>query len=333
MTTLTDTTTDTATEQFRTHVIRGLQLKEKKISSRYFYDDEGNRLFQKIMASPDYYVPRAEEEILRDQTDAVLAALINGHEQFSLFELGAGDGTKTKHLLRAALDKGKQPTYLPIDISEHVLEELGDALKEEFPTLQYEPMQGEYFDAIKRGFSDRPGPKAVLFLGSNIGNLDRKQAIALLKGVSEHLGPNDRFLVGFDRKKDPATILRAYNDREGHTREFNLNLLRRMNTELGADFNVDRFIHAPVYDPLSGRALSYIVSTTEQTVIIPGADGPIHFEAWEALHTEISQKYDKPMIDDLAAHAGLRRTATFTDSKEYFRCVVFAPNTKAQQPT
>jgi len=325
MTTLTDTTTSSATEQFREHVIHGLQLKEKKISSRYFYDDEGDRLFQKIMASPDYYVTRAEEEILRDQTDAVLEALINGHEQFSLFELGAGDGTKTKHLLRAALAMGKRPTYLPIDISEHVLEELGDALKIEFPTLRYEPMQGEYFDAIKRGFSDRPGPKAVLFLGSNIGNLDRKQAIALLRGVAEHLGPNDRFLVGFDRKKEPATILRAYNDRAGHTREFNLNVLRRMNAELGADFDVGRFIHAPVYDPLSGRALSYLVSTVEQTVTIPGADGPFHFEAWEALHTEISQKYDKPMIDDLAEHAGLYRTATFTDSKEHFRCVVFAP--------
>jgi len=333
MTTLTDTTTDTATEQFRAHAIHGLQLKEKKISSRYFYDDEGDRLFQKIMASPDYYVTRAEEEILRDQTDAVLKALINGHEQFSLFELGAGDGTKTKHLLRAALKKGKQPTYLPIDISSHVLDELGDALKREFPTLDYEPMQGEYFDAIKRGFADRPGPKAVLFLGSNIGNLDRKQAIALLKGVAEHLGPNDRFLVGFDRKKDPAIVLRAYNDREGHTREFNLNLLRRMNVELGADFEVDQFIHAPVYDPLTGRALSYLVSMVDQTVHIPGADGPIHFDAWEALHTEISQKYDRPMIEDLAENAGLRRTATFTDSKEYFRCVVFAPNTKAQQAT
>lgn len=327
MNTLTDTTISSATEQFREHVIRGLQLKEKKISSRYFYDDAGDRLFQKIMASPDYYVTRSEEEILRDQTDAVLKALINGHDQFSLFELGAGDGTKTKHLLRAALDKGKRPTYLPIDISEHVLAQLGDALKKEFPALDYEPMQGEYFDAIKRGFSDHSGPKAVLFLGSNIGNLDRTQAIALLKGVAEHLGPNDRFLVGFDRKKDPATILRAYNDREGHTREFNLNLLRRMNTELGADFDVDRFIHAPVYDPLSGRALSYLVSTVEQTVTIPGAGAPIHFEAWEALHTEISQKYDKPMIDDLAKNAGLRRTATFTDSKEYFRCVVFAPIT------
>lgn len=327
MTTLTDTTTDTATEQFRTHVVRGLQLKEKKISSRYFYDEEGDRLFQKIMASPDYYVSRAEEEILRNQTGAVLEALINGHEQFSLFELGAGDGTKTKHLLGTALDMRKQPTYLPIDISAHVLEELGDALQKEFPALHYEPMQGEYFDAIKRGFSDRPGPKAVLFLGSNIGNLDRNEAIALLKGVAEHLGPNDRFLVGFDRKKDPATILRAYNDREGHTRDFNLNLLRRMNVELGADFDLDHFIHAPVYDPLSGRALSYLVSTVEQTVNIPGADGPIHFQAWEALHTEISQKYDKPMIDDLALHAGLRRTATFTDSKEHFRCVVFAPNT------
>ncbi|MEO8734574.1 MAG: L-histidine N(alpha)-methyltransferase, partial [Flavobacteriales bacterium] len=190
----------------------------------------------------------------------------------------------------------------------------------------------EYFEAIERGFAERKEPKAVLFLGSNIGNLDRERAIALLKGVAGYLGPNDRFLVGFDRKKDPATILRAYNDSEGHTREFNLNLLRRMNRELGADFNVDNFIHVPVYDPCTGRALSYIVSTCAQAVHIPGAKELFHFRAWESLHTEISQKYDDAMIDDLARHSGLRITAQFTDSKRYFTDVVFAPQQALTPP-
>ena len=322
---LADKRPDLATEEFREHVLVGLAGTPKRLSSRYFYDAEGDRLFQRIMASEDYYVTRAEDEILREQTDDVLNALANGHMHFSLFELGAGDGAKTRHLLRRALEQGRDLLYRPIDISENVLEQLGRRLKKELPALRYQAEQGEYFEAIKRGFSDPSEPKAVLFLGSNIGNLDRERAIALLKGVAEHLGPDDRFLVGFDRKKDPAIILRAYNDSEGHTRDFNLNLLHRIDRELGADFNTDNFIHTPVYDPCTGRALSYIVSTCDQEVHIPGAEKPFHFKAWEALHTEISQKYDDAMIDDLAKHSGLRMTERFTDSKGYFTDVVFAP--------
>jgi dimethylhistidine N-methyltransferase len=317
---------ESTTDTFRHDVIDGLTQDPKRISSRYFYDAEGDRLFQAIMASPDYYVTRAEEEILRDSTDAVLEALVNGHERFSLFELGAGDGTKTKHLLRRALEQGRDPVYRPIDISRNALEVLHDALKKELPTLRFQAEQGEYFEAVQRSFKDASEAKAVLFLGSNIGNLPRERAIELLKGVADNLGPADRFLVGFDRKKDPATIRRAYNDREGHTRDFNLNLLARMNKELGANFELDAFVHAPVYCPATGRALSYIVSTKDQEVLIPGADVPIVFRAWEALHTEISQKYDMPMIEDLAKHAGLRITASFTDSRGYFTDVVFATN-------
>lgn len=317
-------TMDLRTEEFQAHVIEGLTQEPKRISSRYFYDAEGDRLFQRIMASEDYYVTRAEEEILREQTNDVLDALVNGHQRFSLFELGAGDGTKTKHLLRRALEQGRDPEYRPIDISEHVLVELGKALKSEFPALRFKAEQGEYFEAIRRSFTDTSEAKAVLFLGSNIGNLPRERAIELLKGVADHLGPEDRFLVGFDRKKDPAIILRAYNDSEGITRDFNLNLLRRMNKELGADFDLDAFVHAPVYCPATGRALSYIVSTREQVVRIPGSDAPIRFNAWEAIHTEISQKYDRHMIEDLALHAGLRITASFTDSNGYFSDVVLA---------
>jgi dimethylhistidine N-methyltransferase len=315
---------DLSTDEFRAHVIAGLSGTPKRLSSRYFYDAEGDRLFQRIMASEDYYVTRAEDEILREQTDAVLKALANGHERFSLFELGAGDGAKTRHLLRRALEQGRDPLYRPIDISGNVLAQLGQRLQKELPALRYQAEQGEYFEAIERGLADPLEPKAVLFLGSNIGNLDRGQAIALLKGVADHLGPKDRFLVGFDRKKDPATIRRAYNDREGLTREFNLNLLRRINRELGADFDLEQFIHTPVYDPSSGRALSYIVSICDQEVHLPSVKRPVHFKAWEALHTEISQKYDDAMIDDLAAHSGLRITKRFTDGKGYFTDVVFA---------
>lgn len=314
----------TATEQFRADVIHGLEQQSKRISSRYFYDAEGDRIFQRIMDAPEYYLTRAEEEILRDQTDALLNALVGEERDFDLYELGAGDGTKTKHLLRRALEQERDPIYRPIDISAHVLDELGAALTTELPRLRFEPMVAEYFQALRELPRTASRPKVILFLGSNIGNLDRDHAIAMLKGVAKRLGPMDRFLIGFDLKKDPATILRAYNDAGGHTRDFNLNLLHRMNRELGADFKPEHYIHAPVYDPATGRALSYIVSTCNQVVRIPGATYPIHFRKWEALHTEISQKYDSAMIEDLAEASGLRITAQFTDTQGHFSDVVFA---------
>lgn len=317
--------TPTVTEEFQAHVLAGLAAAPKRISSRYFYDAEGDRLFQRIMASKDYYLTRAEDEILREQTDAVLHALADDHRRFSLFELGAGDGAKTKHLLRSALLAGRDPLYRPMDISPHVLEQLGRSLKKELPQLRFQEEQGEYFETIERSFSDPSEAKAVLFLGSNIGNLEHARAVSLLNNIASHLGPDDRLLVGFDRKKDPATILRAYNDSEGHTHAFNINLLRRINRELGADFVPENFIHVPVYDPSSGRALSFLVSITDQAVHIPGAEEPVRFRAWEALHTEISQKYDDAMINDLAERSGLRVTDQFTDSRGYFTDVVFAP--------
>ncbi len=311
-------------EQFRRDVIQGLGQEQKSISSRYFYDAEGDRIFQRIMASPDYYPTRAEEEIFRDRPGDLLGALVGDRRTFDLVELGAGDGTKTMHLLRRALNEGREPIYRPVDISGHALEELGSALRKELPELQFRPLVAEYFHALQKLPKAQEHPKVILFLGSNIGNLDRTRAINLLDGISKSMGPLDRLLVGFDLKKDPATILRAYDDRDGHTRDFNLNLLRRINRELGADFKPEHYIHAPVYDPATGRALSYIVSTCDQVVRIPGAAYPIHFRKWEALHTEISQKYDTPMIEDLAHKADLRIMGTLTDSQGHFSDVVFA---------
>ncbi len=311
------------TEDFREHVLSGLGLESKRIASRYFYDAEGDRIFQRIMASPEYYLTRAEDEILRERTDELIEALVNGYERFTIVEMGAGDGTKTKHLLRRAIQQGRDPLYVPIDISRHVLRELEMSLQAELPQLRTKGEQGDYFEAIQGSFADDSEPKVILFLGSNIGNLDRERAIALLKGVAEHMGTRDRFLVGFDRKKDPAIILNAYNDAEGHTRDFNLNLLHRINRELGADFRVDRFIHAPVYCPSTGRALSYLVSSCDQTVHIPGAKEIIRFREWEAIHTETSQKYDDRMINDLARNAGLVVAEIFTDSQGLFLDVIF----------
>ncbi|MDZ4673031.1 MAG: L-histidine N(alpha)-methyltransferase [Gemmatimonadota bacterium] len=316
-------------KEFRADVLAGLAQEPKAISSRWFYDAAGSQLFQRIMASPDYYLTRAEDEILREQADDIVQALAPAGAEFDLFELGAGDGAKTKHLLRRALERGRRPHFRPIDISPHALRDLETSLATELPTLSVTGVVGEYLEAVQGALSDPGYPKAVLFLGSNIGNLDREHTITLLRTISAQLGSGDRLLVGFDLKKDPATIRRAYDDRDGITRDFNLNLLRRMNRELGADFQVQQFVHAPVYCPATGRAISYLVSTCDQEVRLPGAAGPVSFRAWEAFRTEISQKYDPAMIADLAAHAGLRILREFTDRDGLFSDVVFGPVPRA----
>lgn len=311
-----------AVESFRHAAIVGLTATPKRISSRYFYDAEGDRLFQGIMACKDYYLTRAENGILQEQAAAVLTALAHGRQAFDLYELGAGDGTKTWHLLKQAMETGRAVVYRPIDISPHVLREAAEKLARKLPGLEVRPVQGEYFRSLAADGAVGNGPMAMLFLGSNIGNLGHGQAVALLKAIAGRMGSSGRLLIGFDLKKDPEMIRRAYNDDEGWTRAFNLNLLHRMNRELGTDFRLGRFVHAPVYDPATGQARSYLVSTCDQVVHLPGV-GPIQFDAWEALHTEISQKYDHAMITELARASGLRIITQFFDRSRLFTDVVF----------
>ncbi|UCE31736.1 MAG: L-histidine N(alpha)-methyltransferase [Burkholderiales bacterium] len=309
-------------EQFRTDVIEGLRAKQKRLPSRYFYDAEGDAIFQRIMRMPEYYLTRCEDEILGQQADAVIDAIAGDAHEFDLLELGAGDGTKTKHLLRRLIALGRAPFYRPIDISRNALDALGASLRQELPTLRFRGEQREYFDVLGEPLGgDRT--KAILFLGSNIGNLDWVEAAELLAGIGRTMGPRDRLMVGFDRRKDPMLVLRAYDDPAGHTRDFNLNLLRRINRELGADFDLERFVHVPVYDPFTGCASSYLVSTCLQEVHLDGVEQGFRFRAWEAIHTEISQKYDQEEIAALGAQAGLRITHSFSDRKDYFTDAVF----------
>jgi L-histidine Nalpha-methyltransferase len=310
---------------FRRHVIEGLLAAEKRISSAYLYDATGDRIFQSIMASPDYYVSRCEAEIFRTHSSAITRALAEDVEQFELLELGAGDASKTTRLLRKWCSKGARPVYRPADISSNILDELRRKLSQEMQGLQVDPVQGEYFDILER--LPEPGAmhRVLLFLGSSIGNLEREEAVRLMRRMACRMGSTDRLMIGFDLKKDPRIIRRAYDDRAGLTREFNINLLHRINRELGADLHIDLFRHEPVYDPFEGKALSYLVSTQEQQVNIPGAPGPILLQPWEAIHTETSQKYDLQMIDAMADSAGLQVISTFLDRRSYFADVVMAP--------
>jgi uncharacterized SAM-dependent methyltransferase len=233
-------------------------------------------------------------------------------------ELGAGDGQKTRILIRDLLSQDVEFRYVPVDISKETVDQLVDTMNRDFPGLSIESRVGDYFHMLADLSREYPSRKVVMFLGSNLGNFDYPQSISFLSQISSAMSADDLFFIGLDLKKDPEVIRKAYDDPHGYTRDFNLNLLSRMNRELGSNFNLDRFIHAPCYDPGSGAAKSYLVSTTDQEVYFPMTEETIFIHKWETIYTEMSQKYDLEMIQDLAETSGFRVIESFFDSQHYF---------------
>jgi L-histidine N-alpha-methyltransferase len=233
-------------------------------------------------------------------------------------EFGAGDGSKTKILLRWLLEKGARFTYYPVDISQHILNELTQSLLEEMPTLKVHPLNLEYFDAIKEIASLNHRRNITLFLGSNMGNFTYRQAVDFYQGFARKSKSGDLLLIGIDRRKDPHVIRQAYDDPHGITAAFNLNLLQRMNRELGAGFAIDNFSHYTFYEPVSGEVRSYLVSHKNQQVYFEALDTHFSFKRNELIHTEISKKYDPEEIGRLAHNTGYTVLRHFTDSRQYF---------------
>lgn len=312
----------TSVENFANDVRHGLSQQPKKLSSRFFYNTKGDELFQLIMQLPEYYPTRSEYEIFSTQKQEMLELFRNGGKPFQLIEFGAGDGTKTKVLLKHLVEQQVDFTYVPIDISSHVLEQLSDSLTLEIPECKVQPLAYEYFEALERLGNNNNERKVILFLGSNIGNFTGERAHLFLQGLADRMNPNDLLMIGMDLKKDPQTILDAYNDKQGITREFNLNLLDRINEELGGNFNRQNFTHYPTYDPLTGETKSFIVSTKKQQVTIDAIGQTFDFEAWEPIQTELSQKYDLTMIEGLAQAAGLQVKTLLYDCRHWFVDVV-----------
>ncbi|SHL06335.1 L-histidine N(alpha)-methyltransferase [Hymenobacter psychrotolerans] len=313
-------------EKLKQHVATGLSRTPKTLSSTYFYDDEGSRLFQQIMALPEYYPTRTEFGLLTRHQAALSTALrpTAAQEPFYLLELGAGDGLKTKILLRHLLDTGAAFTYVPVDISAAAVEGLAASLQQELPELRVEPLVADYGTAL-RLMASRSGRKAVLFLGSTIGNFLPAERQAFLRELAAPLSADDRLLIGFDLQKDPRLIRAAYDDAQGVTAAFNLNLLTRLNRELGADFERAAWQHYTDYDPLSGAVRSFLMPTKAQHVHVAALNQTFSFAAWEPVHTENSYKFTRPLIDSLAADAGLTVAEFFTDERDYFADVVLRP--------
>lgn len=300
--------------------LKGLSSDPKYLLSKYFYDDTGCGIFQEIMKMPEYYLTGCESEILIKHKEQITKAFCEESVSLNIIELGAGDGSKTKILLRTLLNEGVDFKYIPLDISRKSNDELLLRLTKEMPGIHCEPLTGDWHQSIRTLTIDRnPGIRqVVLFLGSNIGNLDSIELSLFLENLSAFIRSGDKLLLGFDLKKSPQLIMEAYNDPYGLTRKFNLNHLNRLNWELQADFDLKMFEHHTEYNPVTGNVKSFLVSKSEQTVFIGELEKIFRFRQWEPVFMELSRKFDIEEINVLAKRNGFIVDQHFTDHRNYF---------------
>ena len=307
--------------QFYIDVVKGLSASPKYLMSKYFYDAKGDELFERIMNAPEYYLTNCDLEIFQQKSDEI-SQTFKDELALDILELGAGNAVKSTYLLESFVRKQIPFTYYPIDISENVIENLETEMPQRIPGISMKGLAGEYFEACEKIYKTSNTRKLLLFLGSSIGNFEVEDAKEFLSHIYKLMNSGDRILIGFDLKKDPNQILAAYNDAGKVTRDFNLNLLSRINEELDANFDVDSFIHFPTYNPLTGACRSYLLSTKNSEVLIPGA-AKIVFEAYEAIDMELSQKFSEAQILALASEIGFSHEKTIQDSQKWYCNVIW----------
>ena len=313
-----------ALSSFEKDILEGLEAIPKHLPSKYFYDEEGSKLFQSIMNLPEYYLTRSEYEIFESYKTNLHTQFSKGVDTFNLIELGAGDGLKTQVLLSHFVEKETPFTYLPIDISAEALHQLKSRFDKTLPSLNFEGIEGEYFDALAKLKARNKSEETtqtrniVLFLGSNIGNFGNEQSLNFLRELAQNLNSDDYLLLGFDLKKHPQVIKMAYDDASGVTKAFNINLLKRINREVDANFNIEKFDFYSTYIPETGEVRSYIVSNAKQEVELRKLEKTIQFEWGETIHTEISRKYSSQQMKQITQEAGFDMIDSYTDCKGYF---------------
>jgi L-histidine N-alpha-methyltransferase len=300
-------------------VAQGLSSPQKELSPKYFYDQRGSELFEEITRLEEYYPTRTERALL----EAWMPSLIRRLGSRSLVELGAGSAEKSRVILDAMRGAGTAELYVPIDVSATFLSHTAARLRREYPRLLVEPAIADISEELNLP-RRVPRPALYAFLGSTIGNFYPPAAIRLLGRVRAAMEPGDRFLMGVDLRKDVARIEAAYNDAAGVTAEFNRNMLKVLNHELGSDFEPAAFDHLAFYEPVAHRIEMHLVSREPQLVTVPGV-GTIHFEAGESLRTEISCKHDRESVAQLFEAAGLEIQAWRSDPDALFALVVGAP--------
>lgn len=305
-----------AKEKFLEDVLKGLQSHPKYLLSKYFYDSRGDELFERIMGTGDYYLTRCELRIFKKFKSIIADRVLENNKIVDIIALGPGDSSKTIYLIKELAERNAIEKYFPIDISSHVINSLQPKFAKILPQIKFYGMAGEYFEMLPQVLAISNNCRLVFFVGATIGNFLPDEMIRFCQRLKENLRKGDLVLIGFDLKKDPRKILAAYNDSDGWTARFNLNLLRRINEELGGNFNEKKFIHFPTYDPQTGTCKSFLISKSKQSLNIGGKT--ISFELGEPIHMEVSQKYDLDQIEKASVDAGFKQIAAYTDSKNYF---------------
>jgi dimethylhistidine N-methyltransferase len=303
---------------FAEDVKKGLTSTPKALLPKYFYDEKGSLLFEEICKTEDYYPTRTEESILKTYSNEIAEKC----NKEVISELGSGSSYKTGYLLEAFLKQKPGLKYIPLDVST-ILIESSEKLIEKYDGLYITGIIAEYLKGFKIVKEAEPRDKLVIFLGSSIGNFTFEYSIKFLKAITKEMNPGDMFLIGFDLKKDEEVLRKAYNDSEGVTALFNLNLLERINRELDADFDVSKFEHMAEFNREKSRMEMYLISKEEQNINIKGINETVHFDNGERIHTENSYKYNDDMIEELAAASGLRWIKTWNDDKRYFALSLF----------
>jgi dimethylhistidine N-methyltransferase len=307
---------------FARDVAAGLNSVPKSLPCCYFYDRLGSRLFEAICELPEYYLTRAENEILGAHAEEIAALFL---QPTDLVELGSGSAAKTRLLIEAFLRRGTLQRYVPLDICRSMLEETSIELLRDYPALRVLAIAGEYREALQHLGTTAASRKLVLWLGSNIGNLEREEAGRFLGEIRDTLAPGDGVLIGIDVRKDSALLEAAYDDACGVTAAFNRNILARINQELGGQFDLRTFAHRARYDAEAGRIEMYLVSDRNQEVAIDHLRLAVSFAAGEAMHTENCYKYSLAEIEALAAAARMRCRQTWFDGERRFSLSVFVP--------
>jgi L-histidine Nalpha-methyltransferase len=303
-------------QEFMYDVLVGLSKVNKEIQSKYFYDERGGELFNQITRHPDYYLTECELEILNTWKKEL--SILLKKEPFNLVELGPGEGIKTCILIDQFLEDDLDFSYCAIDICKKYLTHTIDNVKKQRPNLEAIALNSDYLTGIKWLSSTSKKRNFLLFLGSSIGNFNLNATKEFLRMIRSFLHPGDLILIGFDLLKDIDMLKRAYNDKDGITREFNLNLLKRMNDELGANFNINAFQHHANYNVHSQAMESFLLSSKEQIVYFESLKKSFGFKKYEPIHVESSQKYLLSHVENLAHTSKFKLVRNFTDSRQYF---------------
>ena len=294
-------------------VREGLLRPRMRLPPWLLYDAQGSALFEDITELSEYYLTRTEREILASHAGEIIEA---AGAPPTVIELGAGSASKTQLLLAALLDRQTHVTFVPVDVSAAALV-LAQSELSQLQRLTVRPVVARYPEEL--GFLDAPcGRRLLLFLGSNIGNYDPSSARKLLRAVRRHLVPGDKFLIGTDLRKAGSVLVPAYDDAQGVTARFNKNVLVRINREMGATFDVDRFEHVVRWNRAASRVELYLASVGAQTVSLGAVGAELHFAPGQRIHTESSYKFTRAMIDRLLVDAGFRLERTWYDERRWF---------------